>query len=432
VTIGPRYAGVNAVLAVVRDGRSLTSALPGCLEGLAGSDRSLAQALTYGVVRHRRRLEAIADNLLAKPLRSRDRDIYVALLMGLYQLSSATTPDHAAVSETAEVARSLRKSWAVGLLNGTLRRFQRERDQRLADVDRAAAVRWSLPDWLLQSWQRDWPDQWPALAEAANTQAPMTLRLNRRLISAADYAARLAAAGHSAHDLQGLPDALTLDEPVSVDELPGFADGEVSVQDGAAQYAAALVAPQPGDRVLDACAAPGGKTDHLHALCPDAAITALDNDGARLASVRANLERLGGRASLVVGDAGEPSQWWDGRLFDRILLDAPCSATGVIRRHPDIKWLRRESDIASLAAAQRRLLAALWPLLAAGGRMIYATCSVMRAENEDVVADLAGLRGDAIPEPPELGVGLALGVGHQILTGNGGMDGFYYACLRKT
>jgi 16S rRNA (cytosine967-C5)-methyltransferase len=429
--MGARDAAVNGVLAVVRDGRSLTNALPDCLAGLEGADRSLAQALTYGVLRHRRRLEAVADGLLAKPLRSRDRDVYVALLIGLYQLSSATTPAHAAVSETAEVARSLRKAWAVGLLNGTLRRFQRECDRRLAAVDREPALRWSLPDWLLQAWQTDWPDHWSALAEASNAQAPMTLRVNRRLIAVDDYAARLAAAGYSVRALPGLPDALTLETPMPVDELPGFSLGQVSVQDGAAQYAAALVDPQPGERVLDACAAPGGKTDHLHALCPDAEIVALDHDSARLESVRSNLERLGGRASLLAGDAGAPGDWWDGRRFDRILLDAPCSATGVIRRHPDIKWLRRASDIASLAAEQRRLIAALWRLLAPGGRMIYATCSVMRAENEDVVADVAGTNSDVIPEPPGLSTGSARGVGHQILTGEAGMDGFYYACLRK-
>lgn len=431
MSIGPRAAAVNAVLAVVRDGRSLNDALPDAVAGLDDGARSRAQALSYGVLRHYRRLDVVARGLLDKPMRSRDRDVHTALLVGLYQLVSGVTADHAAVSETAQLARSLGKPWAVGLLNGTLRRFQREREQRLAAVDQDPGHRWSLPEWLLAAWQANWPDDWLALAEATSERAPMTLRVNRRRCTAAEYAEQLAATGRSAHTLPGLEDALTLDEAVPVAELPGFEAGDVMVQDGAAQYAAILVDPQPGDRVLDACAAPGGKTDHLNAICPDAGLTALDRDQARLERVRENMSRLGGSGQLRVGDAGDVEPWWDGRAFDRILLDAPCSATGVIRRHPDIKWLRRTTDIAELAAEQRRLLDALWPLLARGGRLVYATCSVLSAENEDVVADFAATRGDAQPEPPALPVGRARGVGHQILTGDAGMDGFYYACLRK-
>jgi len=428
---GPRLAAVQAVLAVVNHGRSLDDALPACLDGLAQADRPLAQAMAYGVLRHRGRLDAVADGLLAKPLRSRDADVRTALLVGLYQLTAGTVAEYAAVAETAEVGRSLGKPWAVKLLNGTLRRFQRERAGRLAAVDRDPARRFSLPDWLLSSWQADWPGQWEALAQASSTQAPMTLRVNRRRASVSAYCQRLQAAGMAADPLPGLPDALQLHQPAPVTAMPGFDDGDVTVQDGAAQYAAGLVAPQPGERILDACAAPGGKTDHLHAWRPDAEIVALDNNAQRLERVRANLDRLGTRAALVEGDAATPDRWWDGRLFDRILLDVPCSGTGAIRRHPDIKWLRRAADIPALAATQGSLLNALWPLLVRGGRMVYASCSVMQAENADVVAEFAARHGDASPEPPGLPVGWPQGVGHQILTGDANMDGFYYACLRK-
>ena len=428
---GARHAAVSAVVEVLNNGRSLSDALPELLAQLPDSERALAQALAYGVLRHRRRLEVVADRLLTKRLRARDRDVQAALLVGLYQLTAGTVAEHAAVSETAGLGRSLGKPWAVRLLNATLRRYQRERDRHLAAADRDPAVRWSLPDWLLNAWQTDWLESWEQLASNSNVQAPMTLRVNRRRCSRADYAERLAAEGLGSQLLPGLPEALTLERALSVTALPGFETGDVSVQDGAAQYAAPLLAPEPGDRVLDACAAPGGKTDHLNALCPEAAVVAVDQDEARLRRVQDNLDRLGGRAELIAGDAATPATWWDGGLFDRILLDAPCSGTGVIRRHPDIKWLRRSSDIGELARQQRRLLDALWPLLRPGGKLVYATCSVVTAENEDVVADFAGSQADASCEPPELPVGWAQALGHRILTGDTGMDGFYYACLRK-
>lgn len=428
---GSRHAAVVAIVDVIERGRSLADALPPRLADLPEGERALAQALAYGVLRQRRRLETVADGLLTKRLRARDRDVQVALLVGLYQLAAGSVAAHAAVSETAGLGRSLGKPWAVRLLNATLRRFQRERDHHLARADAEPAVRWSLPDWLLQAWQTDWPDAWEALARNSHAQAPMTLRVNHRRCSRAEYADRLTAEGHDWEALPGLPEALTLVQPVPVARLPGFEAGHVSVQDGAAQFAAPLLAPQPGERVLDACAAPGGKTDHLNALCPTAELVAVDQDAERLDRVRENLDRLGGHAELVAGDAAAPGEWWDGRLFDRILLDAPCSGTGVIRRHPDIKWLRRATDIEALASRQRRLLDALWPLLAEGGRLVYATCSVLTAENEDIVADFAGSHANARPEPPGLPVGWPQALGHRILTGDTGMDGFYYACLRK-
>jgi 16S rRNA (cytosine967-C5)-methyltransferase len=335
-------------------------------------------------------------------------------------------PEHAAVSATVDAAALLGHRNAAPLVNAVLRRYQRERnalDAALAGDDEA---RLSHPRWLLDHLARDWPDDWRRICAANNSPAPMWLRVNERRTTRADYLARLEAAGFAARADEEVATAVVLDAPQSVDALPGFAAGDASVQDIAAQRAAGFLDLAPGQRVLDACAAPGGKTGHIMESCPGLdEVWALDRDRRRLALVRANLERLQLSARLVVGDATRPEAWWDGRPFDRILLDAPCSAVGVIRRHPDIKVLRRPEDVARAVVLQSELLRRLWPLLAPGGRLVYATCSVLRSENDAQIAAFVAT-ADA-PEGPET----AQLSGYQSLPGDADGDGFYYACLLK-
>jgi len=430
-TADPRAGAAQVLAQVYGAGRSLATALPPVLARLPAARRPLVQELCYGTLRWGPRLEWLLERLLERPLKPRDGDLRALLLLGLYQLHSLDLPPHAAVAETVSAASALGKSWARGLVNGVLRRFQRERAELLAVLEREPAAALAHPPWLLVALQEAWANRWRAVAEANNQRPPMTLRVNRRQGTQAAYAGRLAAAGITARPAPHVGDGLILDQPLPVERLPGFTDGAVSVQDSAAQLAADLLAPASGQRILDACAAPGGKTAHLLERAPEAEVTALDRDPERLQRVAENLERLGLNARLLAADAGTPEVWWDGRPFDRILLDAPCSATGVIRRHPDIKILRRATDLPALAAEQRRLLAALWPLLASGGILVYATCSVLPLENHEVVTNFLANQPDAREEPIRADWGRPPGAGRQILPGEDGMDGFYYACLTR-
>jgi len=427
-----RACAARVLVQVLRQGRSLAAVLAPGLANLRSSERPLGQELCYGTLRWYPRLAAIADSLLSRSLKDKDADVHCLILLGLYQLLHTRVPDHAALAETVAGAQGLGKPWAKGLVNAVLRRFQRERAAVLAGVDGSEATACAHPDWLLGLLKAAWPGQWQAIVAANNARPPMTLRVNARRVSRAAYLEQLAerelhawAAPHTTH-------GVGLEAPVDVERLPGFADGLVSVQDGAAQLAAPLLGLAPGQRVLDACAAPGGKTSHILELQPALSeLVALDADEQRLARVRENLARLGLEAQLVRGDAGAPADWWDGALFDRILFDAPCSATGVIRRHPDIKVLRRQRDIAELAQAQRRMLGALWPLLKPGGILLYATCSVLPQENEQLISEFLAACHDARELPIEAAWGRRVSVGRQILPGEDGMDGFYYACLHK-
>lgn len=426
-----RTAALAVLMDVLKAGRSLDRAIESAEQALADPrDRALCRALAYGVLRHHRRLGALRDHCLRSPLRSRDLDVALVVELGLYQLLAMQIPPHAAVSATVAVAQTRGKRWAVKLINALLRRFQRERAACLAAVDQRPAVEYSVPDWLYTRLSQDWPTALDTLLVQQNERAPMTLRVNGRKTDPATLAEALAAEGIHSERQAGWADALVLAAPVGLEQLPGFAEGAVSVQDASAQLAADVLGAEAGHRVLDACAAPGGKAAHVLERA-DVRLVALDNEPARLARVSETLERLGLVADCQVGDAGNPATWWDGQAFDRILLDAPCSGTGVIRRHPDIKWLRREADIAVLQAGQQRLLEALWPSLAPGGRLVYATCSVLRAENEAVIEAFMARQDDAQATPVALPVGQSVGYGHQILTGEAGVDGFYYACLEK-
>lgn len=394
-------------------------------------DRSLLQEMVYGALRWHLRLEGFAGLLLQRPLKARDRDLHCLLLIGLYQLLYMRLPDYAAISATVQSARALGKSWAAGLLNGALRSCQRQGAALAEQVDRQDTARFAHPEWLLRALQDDWPDLWQGIVAANNARAPMTLRVNLGRGSRDAYLQRLRDAGFGARAAAHTEAGLVLEQPVDVQRLPGFADGDVSVQDAAAQLAAQLLPVPAGARVLDACAAPGGKTAHLLERTPGAQVTALDADGARLEKVRETLARLQLHAELRQGDAGRPQQWHDERSFARILLDAPCSASGVIRRHPDIKTLRRAADIEQLAAQQRALLDGVWPLLEPGGILLYSTCSVLKRENAAQVGAFIDRRNDVEELPIAADWGRPQAHGRQILPGDDDMDGFYFALLRK-
>ena len=429
----PRLAAVRALSLLMQEGRSLTDALETALAPLDDPrERAFARALAYGVVRDWYRLSTLADALLERPLRDKDADVQAALLVGLHQILDMRVPDHAAVDETVRLAARLKKPWARGLLNGVLRNFLRRRDELLKRVARDPDVATGHPRWLRERLLRDWPDDHTAIMAANLERPPMTLRVDASRLTREEYRRHLHAAGIGARPAPHTTHGLILAEPVDVQALPGFDRGWVSVQDAAAQQAAGLLDPQPGERVLDACAAPGGKTLHLLEHQPALGeLVALDVDASRLARVRENLARAGRDATCLTGDAARPDDWWDGRPFDRILLDAPCSASGVIRRHPDIRLLRRAEDIPALAAGQARMLEALWPLLRPGGILLYATCSVFREENDRRITRFLAAHDDVTERPVAADWGRALDAGRQILPGEDEMDGFYYACLAK-
>lgn len=427
-----RTTAAQVLAEVLEARRSLSAVLPPALAALPPRERGLAQELCYGVLRLGPRLDFFLERLMRKPLRGKDRDVHGLLLIGLYQLLYTRVPPYAAVAGTAAAARTLKKPWAVALVNGVLRGFQKDSAALLAEAERDDVASSAHPEWLLASLRAGRPEQWRAIVAAGNERAPMTLRINQRTRTRDEYLSQLAAVGADAAPAPHTEQGVRLAQPCEVEDLPGFREGAVSVQDGAAQLAAQLLDAQPGERVLDACAAPGGKTCHILERQPAVKeLVALDHDAARMARVRENLARLKLAARLIVADAAAPATWWDGEPFDRILLDAPCAGIGVIRRHPDIKYLRRREDIAALAAVQAQMLDALWPSLRAGGKLVYATCSVLPEENEVQIEHFLQRHGDAREHVLDVAWGRALTHGRLICPGEEGMDGFYYACLQK-
>ncbi len=429
MSINTRAIAARTLANVLENGHSLTASLDTTLANVpANKDRAFVQMLCYGVCRHYHQLTAILDELVDKPLK--DTEIKALILTGLYQLKFMRVKAHAAVSET--VAGVGKRAWARGLVNGVLRTYQREQERLDRHCQQHPSAEYSHPDWLIAKLYEDWPGHAGQILLANNQQAPMVLRINTSKIGLATYRQQLEARGITAHGVAFCPSALVLDKAVPVDELPDFAAGVVSVQDTAAQLAAGLLDLKAGQRVLDICAAPGGKTAHiLETQGQLKGLVAVDIDPARLQRVAENLQRLQLSATLVAGDAADPQSWWDGQPFERILLDAPCSATGVIRRHPDIKLLRRAEDIAPLQALQQSILSAIWPLLAKGGILLYATCSVLKQENEQQMQAFLAAHPDAGELPFAADWGMAASVGRQILVGESGMDGFYYARLCK-
>lgn len=427
-----RRAVFEMLVAVLLDGRSASVVLERSLPDVEPRERGWVQALTLVTLRFAPRLEVLVDGLLDKPLRARDRAARVLLLQGLAELFHFRTPDHAAVRETVALARAVGLAHLTGLVNAVLRRATRERSVWVETLDRVPETRYALPGWWLRKLREDWPGRWADLAAAALEEAPMTVRVNLARMDRDAARESLAAAGHvaSAHPL--VPSALVLETPAPVERLPGFDAGLLTVQDAAAQLAAWLVAPKPGERVLDACAAPGGKTGHLlEQVDGDLDLVAVERDGERSARIGEHLRRLGYAARVVVADLEATQDWWDGVPFDRILLDAPCSASGVVRRHPDIKRLRRSDDLPTLAKRQASLLRACWSMLKPSGRLVYATCSVFDVENSDVLAAFLRETTDAVEAAPEVRFGEPRAVGRAIALGELGMDGFYYAVLCK-
>ncbi|AZF55932.1 16S rRNA (cytosine(967)-C(5))-methyltransferase RsmB [Pseudomonas sp. R11-23-07] len=430
--MNPRLAAAKALAAVLNGKASLNSSLPTQLDKVEDRDRGFTQDLAFGTARWQPRLSALAAKLLQKPFKAADADVEALLLVGLYQLLYTRVPAHAAIGETVGCADKLKKPWAKALLNAVLRRAQRESEALLAELEHDPVVRTAHPRWLQKSLKAFWPEQWEAICAANNAHPPMILRVNRRHHSRDAYLQLLSEAGINATPCVYSIDGIVLEAATDVRSLPGFAEGWISVQDEAAQLAADLLDLAPGQRVLDACCAPGGKTCHILEVEKDlGGVVAVDLEAKRLVRVRENLARLGLSAELIAADGRDTATWWDGKPFQRILLDAPCSATGVIRRHPDIKLTRQPDDIAALAVLQGELLDALWPTLEVGGILLYATCSTLPTENTEVIqAFLARTSGAR-----ELDLATTAGIkqphGRQLLAQEGGHDGFYYAKLIK-
>lgn len=409
------------------NGKSLDNALDPMLINLhSHRDRAFVQAMVYGVCRYYDRLDILLSLLLKKPLDSKDTDVFSLLLVGLYQLIDMRVPEHAAVSETVDAVTHLQKPWARPLVNAILRNYLRNKTVLETKLQKDEEAVYSHPLWWITQVKKSWPDYWRQILEASNKHPPMSLRVNLQKISREDYLEKLKAAKMEADIIASTSSGIILKEAVPVEELPGFDSAEVRVQDGASQLAAGLLNLFKGARVLDACAAPGGKLAHILETEPQVSVVALDKDATRLAMLP-HAEQIESKKA----DAAQVDKWWDNNLFDRILLDAPCSASGTVRRHPDIKILRLSTDIPKLAKEQERILNALWTVLKKGGELLYATCSIFPAENNEVIAHFLAAHSDAQEIKIQAEWGKELSEGRQILPGMNNMDGFYYARLRK-
>ncbi len=415
--IGQVFAGRN--LGVVLDG------LFSRYSNITPQQRAVAQDLSYGTLRFFGAIQSLLDQLLQKPLD--DARLQCLLLVAIYQLQYDKAASHTVVDQAVKAASQSKKTWAKGLVNGVLRNFLRQQAELLANVEDNEFATYSYPAWWITKLKYQYPNNWQGMLEAGNQHPPMILRVNQRQISSADFVAKLSAEGIASQALGA--NAVMLEKPIPVDRIPGFADGEASVQDYAAQVAGYALDLQNGQRVLDACCAPGGKTGQILELA-DVDLIAVDNDETRIARTQSNIERLKLKATLLVGDAGKSSEWWDGKSFDRILADVPCTASGIVRRHVDIKWLRREADIASFTKQQAQILPSLWQLLAKGGKLLYVTCSVFQEENQRQIDNFLKTHTDAEQLPLDTPLaGLSLNNGQLQPTAQ--HDGLFYALLQK-
>ncbi len=425
-------------IAAVLGGSALDKPLAQGKQGLSEVDQSFLSALAYGTLRRMPRHNAVLMKLLRNPKKPLNPMMRALLTVGLEQMVATRVPEHAALDATVAASRLVNQAKGSGFLNAILRRYQREHKEIDASLENNEAFKWAHPQWLIDKLRTDWPDDWKPMLDANNGQPPLVLRVNKLKTSREDYLKMLHSVDINAAAISAVPTGILLDEPCGVDTLPHFEDGFVSVQDSGAQCAAGFMdlsasTTESPLRVLDACAAPGGKAMHMMELAPTIHLTALDIAADRLEKVTENADRLGFSPDLVAGNAVEPEIWWDGKPFDRILVDAPCSGSGVLRRHPDIKMLRRPKDARTFPVFQREILNQLWPLLAPGGRMIYATCSVFPEENEAFVASWIPSAKDAQSTPLEcpLPNAKSLNLGVQILPRATGSDGFYYAAVLK-
>ncbi len=424
--INLRSVAAQAVEQVVEKGQSLSHILPPLQQKVSDKDKALLQELSFGVLRTLPQLEWLVSKLMSRPMTGKQRSLHYLIMVGFYQLIYTRIPPHAVLAETVEGAVALKKMQFKGLVNGVLRNFQRSQE-KLLNQAAENECHWMFPDWLLTRLRKAYPQQWQSIVEASNQRPPMWLRVNRLHESRDEWLKRLQEQGATGYTHSRYPDAVRLESSLSVQALPGFEQGDVTVQDASAQGCITYLAPQNGDSILDLCAAPGGKTTHILEAAPQANVLAVDIDAQRLKRVHENLDRLGMHAEVKTGDGRFPEQWCGDRLFDRILIDAPCSATGVIRRHPDIKWLRRDRDIPELAHLQSEILDAIWPYLKSGGTLVYATCSILPEENKEQVSAFLKRHRDAkladtgTPDSP----------GIQNLPAPEEGDGFYYAKIIK-
>ena len=430
------------IIASVEKGHSLASALPAAEDLIDEKQLPLLRQLCYGTIRHYFSLCNLRKILVSKPIKAKEHEVNALLLVGMYQLIYSRVPAHAAVTETVNAALALKKVWAKGLVNAVLRNMQRQQETLLSKK-MGLSEQYEHPLWIIEAYQKHWPEYWQNVLQANNQQAPMSLRVNHKHSTRDEYLAHLKDAGIGAKATCLSPDGITLKEACAVDKLPGFYEGWLSVQDEAAQLSAMFMDCQPGDRVLDACAAPGGKTCHLLERTKLLDMYAVDISSDRLDRIQENLDRLQLHAQLICGDASAPETWWDGKYFDRILLDAPCSATGVIRRHPDIKLLRRETDIKDLATLQYSILQKMWDLLKPGGLLVYATCSIMPEENSMQIKRFLAEHTDAMLQPAKVSdeqdsnktqyciINTNSTFGVQLLPLQGSNDGFFYSILCK-
>lgn len=434
-SVNIRALAAKCCYSVVDKGRSLSDELPKQQDKVDIRDKGLLQEICYGVLRYLPELEHDVRTLMQKPLTGKQRVFHFLLLVGVYQIKHMRIPDHAAVSETVAATGALKNRQMKALVNGVLRNFVRASDTPKPSKQETlpTSIEYSHPSWFIKKVQQGYPTTWQQVLTANQQKPPMWLRVNQQHHTNSEYQNLLSAAEIDIKSIEPLSGAIELSRPTDVTKLPGFEQGWVSVQDGAAQQAARLLNCQPDDVVLDCCAAPGGKTCHILEQTPDIeSMTAIDVEASRLLRVEENLTRLGLEAKVIAADAAHSKTWWDGQQFDRILLDAPCSGTGVIRRHPDIKWLRKANDIDALVTLQQQILKEIWSLLKPGGTLLYATCSVLPQENSEQIkhfidnnadAQLLSIDNNCNPEQKK--------VGWQLLPGEQNMDGFYYAKLLK-
>jgi 16S rRNA (cytosine967-C5)-methyltransferase len=455
----PRGLALAWLKLVVLDGQSINQILPNKPKDLSGKDQALAKQLLFGSLRFFHQLELISKHLMDKPIKNKDKDILLIIVMGLYQLKYLSIPDHAALSESVKLTKKQGKQWASGLVNAVLRRYQREKVTIEKSMAESSIFNYSHPDWIIEQLYQDWPNDAKAILLGNNQQAPMILRANTLRNSRETYLEKLNQEKLLAKPHPLAVDGILLDKAVDVNQLPGFKTGDVTVQDAAAQLVIELLDLKAGQRVLDACAAPGGKTTHILQRQQNLRLSVVDVSEKRMQKVQQTLERMQFSQvaktdlELKMGDLNDTDSWWNGEKFDRILLDAPCSATGVIRRNPDIKVHRRSSDINALVELQASLLITAWKLLKPGGVLVYATCSVFRAENENQIKQFlkensiyGKNKAEIIGFPKELDAKIYPGkepaekaefserteLGYQIFPGEYDMDGFYFCGIRKT
>ncbi|TDT50644.1 16S rRNA m(5)C-967 methyltransferase [Enterobacter sp. AG5470] len=416
----------QAIEQVVEQGQSLSNILPPLQQKVSDKDKALLQELCFGALRVLPQLDWLINKLMSRPMTGKQRTVHYLIMVGFYQLMHTRIPAHAALAETVEGAVAIKRPQLKGLINGVLRQFQRQQEELLAEFAKSEN-KYLFPTWLLKRLQKAYPQQWQHIVESSNQRPPMWLRVNRQHHTRDSWLALLEETGLHGFSHPDYPDAIRLETAAPVTALPGFAEGWVTVQDASAQGCIPLLAPENGERILDLCAAPGGKTTHILEAAPDADVLAVDIDEQRLSRVYDNLKRLGMKAQVKQGDGRFPTQWCEDEQFDRILLDAPCSATGVIRRHPDIKWLRRERDIPELVQLQSEILDAIWPHLKTGGTLVYATCSILPEENSLQVAAFL----TRTPNAKLIQTGSLEQPGQQNLPGAEEGDGFFYAKIIK-